>query len=518
MKNILTIILICSCFFASQSQSLRDKVWVQGGGVSFTTTFNGSTTTNAFLDTLYSPYFVRGHSNICNENGDLILISDGYNIYNSQTTLIENGDTIVPNEIYLKELGWSGYAQTSIFLPFPNNHYYLITPTASDHEILTYWNVPSFGRALFDLLLYHKIDMNANAGQGKVVKKSEVLLENVKLSKTNMMACRHGDGINWWLFKQAHDTNMVYKFLVTTDSIYNYGVQGFSEPHFGKWDICGQAMFSEQGNKYAVCISGGGEQTPINPPNITPGKFFVADFDRCTGLLSNPKEYATKPSSCHDIYDTTCMENFTEGLCFSPNGRFLYLSSYYGIKQLDLWDNDTSTQWSYIHGIDTVWDYFNGYSNMYLGPNNKLYIGHWNGIGDALSVIENPDVKGVGCNFCELCLRFPYFSTTTPPCMPNYDLGAAPVGGTCWPLNTSDLNTETPYLLIYPNPASSQLTVELNHSGIKQSNYSLYNTMGQVLISGEINPYHKVSIDISGLPNGIYFIKCEGVIKKFVKE
>ncbi|HOZ52890.1 MAG TPA: hypothetical protein PLU17_13585, partial [Chitinophagaceae bacterium] len=133
MKNILTILLISSCFFTSQSQSLRDKVWVQGGGVSFTTTFNGSTITNAFLDTVYSPYFVRGHSNICNENGDLILISDGYNIYNSQTTLIENGDTIVPNEIYLKELGWSGYAQTSIFLPFPNNQYYLITPTASDH-------------------------------------------------------------------------------------------------------------------------------------------------------------------------------------------------------------------------------------------------------------------------------------------------------------------------------------------------------------------------------------------------
>ncbi|HOZ53046.1 MAG TPA: hypothetical protein PLU17_14365, partial [Chitinophagaceae bacterium] len=401
MKNILTILLISSCFFTSQSQSLRDKVWVQGAGVSFTTTFNGLNTSNAFLDTVYSPYFTKGHSNICNSNGDLILISDGYNIYNAQTTLIDNGDTLVSDELYIKYFGSSYISQTSIFLPFPNNQYYLITPTASDFEILNYWNVPSTGRALFDLLLYHKIDMNANAGQGKVTKKSEVLLENVKLSKTNMMACRHGDGMNWWLFKQAHDTNMVYKFLVTADSIYNYGIQGFSEPHFGKWDQSGQAMFSEQGDQYAVCIRGGGEQAPINPIN-TPGKFFVADFDRCTGVLSNPKEYATRPSSCFDINDTTCMENFTEGLCFSPNGRFLYLSSYFSIKQLDLWDNDTATQWSYIHGIDTAWDYFNGYSNMYLGPNNKLYIGHRNGIGDGLSVIENPDVKGVGCNFCEL--------------------------------------------------------------------------------------------------------------------
>jgi len=244
----------------------------------------------------------------------------------------------------------------------------------------------------------------------------------------------------------------------------------------------------------------------------------VADFDRCSGLLSNPKEYATKPSSCHDIYDTTCMENFTEGLCFSPNGRFLYLSSYYGIKQLDLWDNDTSTQWSYIHGLDTVWDYFNGYSNMYLGPNNKLYIGHWSGIGDGLSVIENPDVKGVGCNFCELCLRFPYFSTTTPPCMPNYDLGAAPVGGTCWPLANSNIAMPLTELIMYPNPASTQLTLELNNSYHNKANYYVYNAIGQFIFDGELKLNQKSILDISNLANGIYYIKCEGMNKKFVKE
>ena len=521
MKKLILIVVISISAVHLHAQTLFDKVWVSGDGVSFTTSFNGTSVNNAYLDTVFSPYFASGHSNICDKNGNLILCSDGYNVYNSQTTIIDNGDSIVPKEIMVRELGFTSSPQSSIFLPLLNNKYYLITPTASDYEILNYWNVPSNGRALFDLLLYNLIDMNANSGQGKVVKKAQPLLQNVKLSKSNMMACRHGDGKNWWLFKQAHDTNMVYKFLVTQDSIYNYGTQGFAEPHFGKWDQGGQAMFSQQGDKYAVCIRGGGDTTQVNPPPVTPGKFFVADFDRCAGILSNPRVYKTKPALCHNIYDTTCYENFTEGLCFSPNGRFLYICSYYNIKQLDLWDNDTNTQWSLIHGLDTVWDYCNGYSSMYLGPNNKLYLGHWNGIGDAMSVIENPDVKGIGCNFCELCCRFPQYASTNPPCMPNYHLGAAPVGGTCWPLGISETVSQANEISVYPNPSTGELNIIANKI-LADVWIRIVNITGETILQREGLNGGRFTFDISSRPQGIYFveIKTDSEIKrmKLVKE
>jgi hypothetical protein len=350
--------------------------------------------------------------------------------------------------------------------------------------------------------------MNKNGGLGKVVKKSVPLLENVKLSKTNMMACRHGDGINWWLFKQAHDTNMVYKFLVTEDSVYNYGIQGFQEPHFGKWDQSGQAMFSQQGDQYAVCIRGGGEQTPINPPPVTPGMIFVADFDRCNGELSNPRVYTTKPASCHNIYDTTCTENSTEGLCFSPSGRFLYVSSSSNIKQLDLWDSDTTTQWSLIQGLDTLWDYFNIYAELYLGPNNKLYVGHWNGLGSAMSVIENPDVKGPACNFCELCLRFPKYGSTNPPCMPNYHLGVAPVGGNCWPLASPDITESKSVFTLYPNPSDGELSISYNLKSDQVGIVLCYDIMGRLRKTIDLDPVQKtIQVNMAGLEPGIYMCK-----------
>jgi hypothetical protein len=53
-----------------------------------------------------------------------------------------------------------------------------------------------------------------------------------------------------------------------------------------------------------------------------------------------------------------------------------------------------------------------------------MYIGNWNGLGKAMSVINNPDVKGVGCGFCPKCFQFPKIGAGNPPCMPNYALGA----------------------------------------------------------------------------------------------
>ena len=65
MKKLILIVVISISAVHLHAQTLFDKVWVQGGGVSFTSTFNGTNVTNAYLDTLFSPYFVAGNSNIC---------------------------------------------------------------------------------------------------------------------------------------------------------------------------------------------------------------------------------------------------------------------------------------------------------------------------------------------------------------------------------------------------------------------------------------------------------------------
>jgi hypothetical protein len=138
-----------------------------------------------------------------------------------------------------------------------------------------------------------------------------------------------------------------------------------------------------------------------------------------------------------------------------------------------------------------------------------LYVGHWNGLGDAMSVINNPDVKGAGCAFCPLCSKFPKYGSTNPPCMPNYRLGAAPVGGSCWAVGVDDLAKNQEEIKKFPNPAHDIFYIQTKPKEQKE----LYNSLGQLLLvtfSNEIN--------VSGFVRGLYYVKAGNEIRKLIIE
>ena len=420
------------------------KKWVFGAVYNFTVDFSGLSPQASFYDTANGYFFALGNSSICDSTGNILMTSDGYSIYNAQADTIDSGYKLVPNELFNYYNGWSPCPQSSIFLPMGNAQYYFITPTASDSECLNHWI--ALGQAAFDLLYYNVIDMKANGGQGKVVKRQVPLLENVKMSKSQMMACRHGDGKSWWLLKHAQDTNMVYSFLFTKDSVFGPFIQGFAEPHF-PYDLEGQSVFSKDGTKFATTTRGA-------------FKIFMADFDRCSGLLSNPKVYDVPEEYTHNPNDTIQKEKLTNGLAFSPNGRFLYVSKRFNIQQLDLQDTNPNTAWVTIAGLDTSWDYFPSYSSMYLGPDDRLYLGYSSTFGGQMSYFNEPDKKGAASGFCRHCLHFPGFyyqgnyynyGVSTPPCMPNYKLG--PANPICWPVGVEEVPPQEE-ITVYPNPVS----------------------------------------------------------------
>lgn len=209
---ILLIIMQTFLSITSDAQSKRGIEWVTGRGSrikfennSITTKFNWIVGPNG------THYFQMGNSNICDTAGNLNLCSDGYNIYDSAGNYIDGGDTLVPFDFYIDQDGWSAYSQSSIFLPLDSNKYYFVTPTMSD---LRFADCIANNHCNFDLLLYNLIDMNANGGAGKVTKRMVPLMENAELRKTQMMACRHSNGKDWWLLKHGGDSNAVYKFLL----------------------------------------------------------------------------------------------------------------------------------------------------------------------------------------------------------------------------------------------------------------------------------------------------------------
>ncbi|OUJ74163.1 hypothetical protein BXP70_10520 [Hymenobacter crusticola] len=70
---------------------------------------------------------------------------------------------------------------------------------------------------------------------------------------------------------------------------------------------------------------------------------------------------------------------------------------------------------------------------------------------------------------------------------------------------------------IYPNPACSQLAIELPNKG--KVTYSITDALGQVMVSGEL--LNSGILNLQDVPDGIYYIKLKtdgsSVIRRFVK-
>jgi hypothetical protein len=357
-KKVLILFMLVQTIVCTSllSQSKRGKVWVHGGGISYKTTFETSGIINNYLDTLYSPYFTGGNSNICDTNGNLILCSDGFNVYDSMGNYIDEGDTLVPIEYYNHYNGWNSLSQSSIFLPMDSNKYYFITPTNSAGNLCYSCHN--------DAMIYSVIDMNANGGAGKVVQRMIPFATNGQFRKTQMMACRHSNGKDWWLLKQAGDSNRIHKFRFTQDSVYNEGYQQFDEPVWGAWDIYGQSCFSTDGSKYASSSHGSSN-----------GKVFLADFDRCLGVLSNPKVITMPTGSQYNPGAPSDSEKLAKGVAYSPDNNFLYVIGQFNIWQFDFADSS----WFHVSWYGYYFYTISHYEASYYGADGKLYIGNFGG-------------------------------------------------------------------------------------------------------------------------------------------
>jgi hypothetical protein len=238
----------------------------------------------------------------------------------------------------------------------------------------------------------------------------------------------------------------------------------------------------------------------------------LADFDRCHGTLSNYKKI-NFPKQSYQFNNLVKEDSVALGVCFSPNGRFIYYSGGYYLMQYDQWDN---TFYKIVE-MDTTYTQFNVYTSMHLGPDNKIYIGRYHGVSKAFSVIDNPDAKGAACNFCRMCLRSQklfYGYMQMPPHLPNYALGA--VQGGCWPQSISQsAGVPLRQWAIFPNPASGLLNIKRDES--EKEKLVFMNTQGQV-VKEIILKGKETKVDISELATGVYYLKMGGVVKKMVKE
>lgn len=321
MKGILIYTVVFFVLnYCSSAQNKSGHQWIFGAAGMLKAEFSDTSKPVVKLIFPNAPYYyTHGHSNICDSSTGRILIScNGMVLYDSNGVIMENGDSLVPSKIYAHDNGYGTYTQSSIILPKGNNgQYYVIISSVSD-TTFDKWLMPNSSKAPFDLLLYHIVDINANGGLGKVTEKNKVLLQNVELHKIRMQACRHHNGRDWWLLKQGrYGTNEMYRFLVRPDTILGPFIQTLPNPAYSPLDLYGQMAFSSDGKKIAMVHD-------IQP------ELFIADFDRCTGEMSNPK-IVNIPYDSTTIPNTAIIDSVVGGVCFSPNNQFIYVSRWFNI-------------------------------------------------------------------------------------------------------------------------------------------------------------------------------------------
>jgi hypothetical protein len=500
------IILLFNVKGNSQNKSGYTRIF--WGGAMYAK-FDGSTNrpvTGQLITSITCPLcpyiYTNASSNICDSaTSNLLFMCNSMRLFDTLGNIIDNGDSLQPSKIYAaNNPPASVNTQGSLILPKGSNGlYYVFTPTVTDSTYTKF--ITSTIKFPYDLLQYHLVDMKANNGAGKVIQKNIPLIENNEINRSGMMAVRHANGNDWWLLKQGFDTNKVYTFLVTKDTVLLDTIQYFAEPSFGLQCGVGQNCFSTDGSKYAVAMGGDGRN------------LFLADFDRCYGILSNPKSIKIPlDSTTHPYYQSQgILDSILLGVCFSPNDSFIYITRAYNIYQYEVKNTDSATAWYRVkHGEDTTLQQFAYYGQLYKGIDNRIYIGKYGGTGTQNSVIDYPDLKGSACGFCRKCLRYDTgidYSISLSN-MPDFNLGALPYS--CPPLSLlnppkEDLNA----LEVYPNPSSTIFYIK-NKKGKKKE---LYNSVGEMILSTI-----KDEINVSRLSSGMYYIKCEGVSKKVVVE
>ena len=480
MKKSLSVFLIIYTLSLNSGLSQRiDAVWPIGydccnhqyfGAMNMDFT-SGSLQIN---NVLRHQNFDETCGSICDPNGNILFTSNGTYIANSADDTMQNGNGLNPSYFTNQHL--------SAGLTVPQGNLVIPSLTDSNQYILFHNTIDDYFSTGASLNLYTTtIDMSMNGGIGAVINKNTVIY-NDSMTPGRIVATRHANGRDWWItVRKLHSLQLV-EFLYTPNGISGPYFQNLSVPRDFNG---GQSAFNPQGTKYAYF-------------ELTNG-IELADFDRCTGQLSNRFHFYLNDSSY-----------FQAGICFSASGRFLYVASVDHLYQYDTWASNVEASQILIAVNDGFADpiTFNitQFWLMALAPDGRIYISTASST-PYLHVINNPDSLGTSCDLCQHCIQLPALNAFTMPNFPNYYLGAE-VGSVCDSLGVgvTELADGKNAITIFPNPASNNATIKYLIS--KNALLIIVNSLGEVVQQISLSAENQsATIDLSKLKSGAYTCK-----------
>jgi len=325
--------------------------------------------------------------------------------------------------------------------------------------------------------------MKENSGLGKVISKNIPAIQDT-LFNGFLTAVKHGNGKDWWVLAPQHLENCFFKVLLSSNGVDSIGLQCFDGVPWELFDDNGgQAAFSPDGTRYAVYQTCQG----LN----------LYHFDRCDGELSNYTHISMEDDPCN-----------LGGIAFSPNSRFLYVTTHLRVYQFDLWATDIAASKTLLaewngSNISGVIDYF---FLCQLAPDNKIYIGtsSLDGLVNNMHVINSPNSEGLACNLVPGAINLPSTFHSSLPNFPHYRLG--PIEGGCdSTIVTAQTRHKKPSVKVYPNPSPGRFTVEVSdwHDQLK---LTIFDVLGREIASKPLSG-GQMEFHLEYLEDGVYFMQ-----------
>lgn len=292
--------------------------------------------TNSAMNTM------EGSATISNENGELLFYTNGIDVWNRLHKKMPHGTGL---------LGDQSTTQSAVIVPKPgsSSRYYIFAADDAGGP---------------NGLTYSEVDMTADNGNGDVVVANTRLVTPITEKITAVYANNNKD---IWVTVHHWGSNAFYNYKVTaqgvdkTPVISNTGmvIEGADNSgHYAGW-----MSISPNGQKLAVANG------------LLSVELF--DFNAQTGIISNA-QIIKSPAKCY-------------GVEFSPNSRLLYVTSENMLLQYDITGQDIPATQTIVGTIEAA-------SSLKLTPNSKIFVVN-KYLSKKLSVIRQPNVKGVGCEF-----------------------------------------------------------------------------------------------------------------------
>lgn len=493
MKSL--IVVFCLVSSITQAQ-YSNAIWCFGDSAGIN--FNNGTTFNCNVKSRGSCVSISDSlgSLLCYAYTRATLAGPTTKIYNGQHQLLLNGTNIIGQ-------GW--YRELT-FVPFPDND-----------SLLYLFSVGVTNSSLTGLF-YSLINYKNNGGLGEVISKNNQLLNYDACD--GLTAIKHGNGRDWWVFfkKALVSNNVIYRFLITPNGISNVMTQNIGSLSIANLE---RMSFNHFGNKLAI----------YNGASLLE----VFDFDRCTGLLSNATTIHTETNTPEFAFQ------FSE---FSPNDSLLYVSTNNSTSYLYQFNLNAGSIWNSRIIIDSISNISEAGGDLKLAPDGKIYHARayndgvnfnypypdtvYNMYNTYLSVINNPDVPGMGCNFTPYSFYLDGNRTYWGlPNNPDYTLpriAGSPCDTILFAGITPIASVKGSLMVTYIN---AWQILFLNAKNLKGRNVEIkiYDLNGRLVYDASKNNvggYFTQDINCNLFTSGMYVVRLltekESLVSKFIKE